>query len=233
MFQLLWFVQFPWFEKNNIIVSYEYSQGGLMYQLRNEESEIHFLLFSQVFCIPKYISKLFQGFFTYCMAKGSNSSPSVLSTRMQLICGSQFQSSIYCIWYICFIFILFFLQGAKGGMHVSPFLLILRAKTCNTVGEQNPSLRESLSILLNGCEKNFSMSGHLGNNVNTLDFLFRSSVISLQPSDIPNSFWWFLLTISLTGGCSIQMQPATTRDCSPACRKPFSYCTQVIQTDII
>ncbi|XP_077176308.1 thrombospondin type-1 domain-containing protein 7B isoform X2 [Paroedura picta] len=32
--------------------------------------------------------------------------------------------------------------------------------------------------------------------------------------------------VNVTGGCSIQMQPSTTRHCNPACRKPFSYCTQ-------
>uniref|UniRef100_A0A6J0SKF4 Thrombospondin type-1 domain-containing protein 7B n=1 Tax=Pogona vitticeps TaxID=103695 RepID=A0A6J0SKF4_9SAUR len=32
--------------------------------------------------------------------------------------------------------------------------------------------------------------------------------------------------MNVTGGCSLQMQPATTRQCSPACKKPFSYCTQ-------
>uniref|UniRef100_A0A803TL68 Thrombospondin type-1 domain-containing protein 7A n=1 Tax=Anolis carolinensis TaxID=28377 RepID=A0A803TL68_ANOCA len=32
--------------------------------------------------------------------------------------------------------------------------------------------------------------------------------------------------VNVTGGCSIRMQPATTRHCNPACRKPFSYCTQ-------
>ncbi|XP_048340453.1 thrombospondin type-1 domain-containing protein 7B [Sphaerodactylus townsendi] len=32
--------------------------------------------------------------------------------------------------------------------------------------------------------------------------------------------------VNVTGGCSIQRQPTTTRHCSPACKKPFSYCTQ-------
>lgn len=33
--------------------------------------------------------------------------------------------------------------------------------------------------------------------------------------------------ISFVGGCSPQAQPAAIRQCNPACRKPFSYCTQV------
>ncbi|KAJ6665425.1 hypothetical protein lerEdw1_003265 [Lerista edwardsae] len=32
--------------------------------------------------------------------------------------------------------------------------------------------------------------------------------------------------VNVTGGCSVQMQPAATRHCNPACRKPFSFCTQ-------
>ncbi|XP_045154839.1 thrombospondin type-1 domain-containing protein 7B [Echinops telfairi] len=32
--------------------------------------------------------------------------------------------------------------------------------------------------------------------------------------------------INVTGGCSPQARPAAVRQCSPACRKPFSYCTQ-------
>ncbi|KAF7241955.1 Thrombospondin type-1 domain-containing protein 7B [Varanus komodoensis] len=32
--------------------------------------------------------------------------------------------------------------------------------------------------------------------------------------------------VNVTGGCSSQTQPATARHCNPACRKPFSYCTQ-------
>lgn len=33
--------------------------------------------------------------------------------------------------------------------------------------------------------------------------------------------------ISFVGGCSPQARPAAIRQCIPACRKPFSYCTQV------
>ncbi|XP_012505956.1 PREDICTED: thrombospondin type-1 domain-containing protein 7B [Propithecus coquereli] len=33
--------------------------------------------------------------------------------------------------------------------------------------------------------------------------------------------------INVTGGCSPQARPAAIRQCIPACRKPFSYCTQV------
>lgn len=33
--------------------------------------------------------------------------------------------------------------------------------------------------------------------------------------------------ISFVGGCSPQARPAAIRQCNPACRKPFSYCTQV------
>ncbi|NWI10449.1 THS7B protein, partial [Crypturellus soui] len=32
--------------------------------------------------------------------------------------------------------------------------------------------------------------------------------------------------INVTGGCSLQTKPAEIQHCSPACRKPFSYCTQ-------
>ncbi|KAK1336985.1 hypothetical protein QTO34_003027 [Cnephaeus nilssonii] len=32
--------------------------------------------------------------------------------------------------------------------------------------------------------------------------------------------------ISFVGGCSPQARPAAIRQCNPACRKPFSYCTQ-------
>nr|XP_045006889.1 thrombospondin type-1 domain-containing protein 7B isoform X3 [Jaculus jaculus] len=32
--------------------------------------------------------------------------------------------------------------------------------------------------------------------------------------------------INVTGGCSPQARPAAIRQCVPACRKPFSYCTQ-------
>ncbi|NXX44406.1 THS7B protein, partial [Tricholaema leucomelas] len=32
--------------------------------------------------------------------------------------------------------------------------------------------------------------------------------------------------INVTGGCPLQTKPAEVRLCSPACRKPFSYCTQ-------
>ncbi|XP_077623950.1 thrombospondin type-1 domain-containing protein 7B-like [Crocuta crocuta] len=32
--------------------------------------------------------------------------------------------------------------------------------------------------------------------------------------------------INVTGGCSPQTRPAAIRQCNPACRKPFSYCTQ-------
>uniref|UniRef100_A0A5F9DSJ3 Thrombospondin type-1 domain-containing protein 7B n=1 Tax=Oryctolagus cuniculus TaxID=9986 RepID=A0A5F9DSJ3_RABIT len=32
--------------------------------------------------------------------------------------------------------------------------------------------------------------------------------------------------INVTGGCSPQARPAAIRQCIPACRKPFSYCTQ-------
>ncbi|XP_019378020.1 PREDICTED: thrombospondin type-1 domain-containing protein 7B [Gavialis gangeticus] len=32
--------------------------------------------------------------------------------------------------------------------------------------------------------------------------------------------------MNVTGGCSVQTKPAETWHCSPACRKPFSYCTQ-------
>ncbi|KAM5279638.1 thrombospondin type-1 domain-containing protein 7B [Ctenodactylus gundi] len=32
--------------------------------------------------------------------------------------------------------------------------------------------------------------------------------------------------INVTGGCSPQARPAAVRQCIPACRKPFSYCTQ-------
>ncbi|KAK2500513.1 hypothetical protein MC885_018386 [Smutsia gigantea] len=32
--------------------------------------------------------------------------------------------------------------------------------------------------------------------------------------------------INVTGGCSPQARPAAIRQCNPACRKPFSYCTQ-------
>ncbi|XP_064307109.1 thrombospondin type-1 domain-containing protein 7B isoform X1 [Phalacrocorax carbo] len=32
--------------------------------------------------------------------------------------------------------------------------------------------------------------------------------------------------INVTGGCALRMKPAEVRHCSPACRKPFSYCTQ-------
>uniref|UniRef100_A0A8C4VDA8 Thrombospondin type-1 domain-containing protein 7A n=1 Tax=Falco tinnunculus TaxID=100819 RepID=A0A8C4VDA8_FALTI len=32
--------------------------------------------------------------------------------------------------------------------------------------------------------------------------------------------------INVTGGCALQTKPAEVRHCSPACRKPFSYCTQ-------
>ncbi|KAG8125095.1 hypothetical protein E2320_020362 [Naja naja] len=35
-----------------------------------------------------------------------------------------------------------------------------------------------------------------------------------------------LETRPCSGGCSMQLQPATTRHCNPACKKPFSYCTQ-------
>lgn len=33
--------------------------------------------------------------------------------------------------------------------------------------------------------------------------------------------------LSFAGGCSPQARPAAVRQCTPACRKPFSYCTQV------
>ncbi|XP_070587525.1 thrombospondin type-1 domain-containing protein 7B [Erythrolamprus reginae] len=32
--------------------------------------------------------------------------------------------------------------------------------------------------------------------------------------------------LNVTGGCSMQFQPAATRHCNPACKKPFSFCTQ-------
>nr|XP_038038274.1 LOW QUALITY PROTEIN: thrombospondin type-1 domain-containing protein 7B [Anas platyrhynchos] len=32
--------------------------------------------------------------------------------------------------------------------------------------------------------------------------------------------------INVTGGCALQTKPAEVRRCSPACKKPFSYCTQ-------
>ncbi|XP_028003996.2 thrombospondin type-1 domain-containing protein 7B [Eptesicus fuscus] len=32
--------------------------------------------------------------------------------------------------------------------------------------------------------------------------------------------------VNVTGGCSPQARPAAIRQCNPACRKPFSYCTQ-------
>ncbi|NWX81546.1 THS7B protein, partial [Nothoprocta pentlandii] len=32
--------------------------------------------------------------------------------------------------------------------------------------------------------------------------------------------------INVTGGCSLQTKPAEIQHCNPACRKPFSYCTQ-------
>nr|XP_009937046.1 PREDICTED: thrombospondin type-1 domain-containing protein 7B [Opisthocomus hoazin] len=32
--------------------------------------------------------------------------------------------------------------------------------------------------------------------------------------------------INVTGGCALRMKPAEVWHCSPACRKPFSYCTQ-------
>uniref|UniRef100_A0A8C2UC31 Thrombospondin type-1 domain-containing protein 7A n=1 Tax=Coturnix japonica TaxID=93934 RepID=A0A8C2UC31_COTJA len=32
--------------------------------------------------------------------------------------------------------------------------------------------------------------------------------------------------INVTGGCALQTKPAEVQHCSPACRKPFSYCTQ-------
>ncbi|XP_005519659.1 PREDICTED: thrombospondin type-1 domain-containing protein 7B [Pseudopodoces humilis] len=32
--------------------------------------------------------------------------------------------------------------------------------------------------------------------------------------------------MNVTGGCSLRTKPAEVRHCSPACRKPFSYCTQ-------
>uniref|UniRef100_A0A669PYP8 Thrombospondin type-1 domain-containing protein 7A n=1 Tax=Phasianus colchicus TaxID=9054 RepID=A0A669PYP8_PHACC len=32
--------------------------------------------------------------------------------------------------------------------------------------------------------------------------------------------------INVTGGCTLQTKPAEVQHCSPACRKPFSYCTQ-------
>lgn len=32
--------------------------------------------------------------------------------------------------------------------------------------------------------------------------------------------------VNVTGGCALQTKPAEVRHCSPACRKPFSYCTQ-------
>ncbi|KAM4626862.1 thrombospondin type-1 domain-containing protein 7B-like [Discoglossus pictus] len=32
--------------------------------------------------------------------------------------------------------------------------------------------------------------------------------------------------INVTGGCSVQLQPAAVRHCDPPCRKPFSYCLQ-------
>ncbi|NWX72371.1 THS7B protein, partial [Alca torda] len=32
--------------------------------------------------------------------------------------------------------------------------------------------------------------------------------------------------INVTGGCALRMKPAEVRHCNPACRKPFSYCTQ-------
>ncbi|XP_004626441.1 thrombospondin type-1 domain-containing protein 7B [Octodon degus] len=32
--------------------------------------------------------------------------------------------------------------------------------------------------------------------------------------------------VNVTGGCSLQARPAAIRQCIPACRKPFSYCTQ-------
>ncbi|XP_074001245.1 thrombospondin type-1 domain-containing protein 7B [Numenius arquata] len=32
--------------------------------------------------------------------------------------------------------------------------------------------------------------------------------------------------INVTGGCALRTKPAEVRHCSPACRKPFSYCTQ-------
>lgn len=33
--------------------------------------------------------------------------------------------------------------------------------------------------------------------------------------------------IFFVGGCSPQARPAAIRQCIPACKKPFSYCTQV------
>uniref|UniRef100_A0A8C5TQ57 Thrombospondin type-1 domain-containing protein 7A n=1 Tax=Malurus cyaneus samueli TaxID=2593467 RepID=A0A8C5TQ57_9PASS len=33
--------------------------------------------------------------------------------------------------------------------------------------------------------------------------------------------------VNVTGGCPVRTRPAEIRRCSPACRKPFSYCTQV------
>ncbi|NWT41467.1 THS7B protein, partial [Chroicocephalus maculipennis] len=32
--------------------------------------------------------------------------------------------------------------------------------------------------------------------------------------------------INVTGGCALRTKPAEVRHCNPACRKPFSYCTQ-------
>nr|XP_009486093.1 PREDICTED: thrombospondin type-1 domain-containing protein 7B-like [Pelecanus crispus] len=32
--------------------------------------------------------------------------------------------------------------------------------------------------------------------------------------------------INVTGGCALRTKPAEVRHCTPACRKPFSYCTQ-------
>uniref|UniRef100_A0A803WA16 Thrombospondin type-1 domain-containing protein 7A n=1 Tax=Ficedula albicollis TaxID=59894 RepID=A0A803WA16_FICAL len=32
--------------------------------------------------------------------------------------------------------------------------------------------------------------------------------------------------VNVTGGCPLRTKPAEVRHCSPACRKPFSYCTQ-------
>lgn len=55
-------------------------------------------------------------------------------------------------------------------------------------------------------------------------------------SDREEKKWIFILEksvndggISFVGGCSLQARPAAIRQCNPACRKPFSYCTQVSQ----
>lgn len=54
-------------------------------------------------------------------------------------------------------------------------------------------------------------------------------IIEKSTNDDGGFLCYFLFCFGLVfvGGCSPQARPAAIRQCNPACRKPFSYCTQV------